>query len=62
MATLVDSVVARLADRAVDADVNVFVDHGGGVIFADEWPIAEALFNVLANAIQATAGGCPGVC
>ncbi len=57
VATLVDSVVARLAERAADADVNVFVDHGGGVIFADEWPIAEALFTVLANAIQATAGG-----
>jgi signal transduction histidine kinase len=55
--SLVSSVVARFADRAENAGVRLAVDCGGGVVFADEHGLTEALFNLIANALDATPSG-----
>jgi signal transduction histidine kinase len=54
---LVRSVVERLEPRAAEAGVEVSVSCGGGAIEADEVAVGEALFNIVANAIEATPRG-----
>jgi len=54
---LVKSVTERLEARAVEAGVQIHVDCGGGAIQAEEAGLGEALFNLVANAIEATPRG-----
>ena len=54
---LVRDVAARLADRAEHADVHLATECGGGRIVGDESDLKEALFNVVANAVEATPPG-----
>jgi signal transduction histidine kinase len=55
--TLVSGVIARLADRAESAGVTLVIDCDGGVMFGDEGALAEALFNLISNAIEASRTG-----
>ena len=57
VATLVEKTTADVADRAADARVEVFAQCGGGHLVCDEGALREALFNLLANAIEASPGG-----
>jgi signal transduction histidine kinase len=54
---LVKSVIERLEVRADEAGVRLYVDCGGGAIQAEEVALSEALFNLVANAIEATPRG-----
>jgi len=54
---LVKSVTERLEARAEEAGVQLNVDCGGGAIQAEEAALGEALFNLVANAIEATPRG-----
>lgn len=59
VATLLEQAADRIADRAATANVEVFVRCGGGELLCDERLLVEALFNLLAGAIDATPrGGC----
>jgi signal transduction histidine kinase len=57
----VDEVVARvherLRDRADAAGVTLIVDAGGGTVLGDALALDEMLFNLSANAIEATPAG-----
>lgn len=59
VASLVETVTEQLADRAETAGVELFVQCGGGTLLGEERALREALFNLVANAIEATgqAGG-----
>jgi signal transduction histidine kinase len=54
---LVKSVAERLEARAEEAGVKLSIDCGGGAIQAEEAGLSEAIFNLLANAIEATPRG-----
>ena len=54
---LVRSVTERLEARAEEAGVRLSVDCGGGEIQGEEAGLSEALFNLAANAIEATPRG-----
>jgi signal transduction histidine kinase len=54
---LVKSVAGGLDARAEAAGVKLNVDCGGGSILAEEGALSEALFNLVANAIEATPQG-----
>ena len=54
---LVKSVTSRLEARAAEAGVKLNVDCGGGAIQAEGAALGEALFNLVANAIEATPRG-----
>ena len=54
---LVLAVTERLQPRAEEAGVHLTVDCGGGAIRADKADLGEALFNLAANAIEATPRG-----
>jgi signal transduction histidine kinase len=54
---LVHAVTERLQPRAEEAGVSLTVDCGGGSICADKADLGEALFNLAANAIEATPPG-----
>jgi signal transduction histidine kinase len=54
---LVKSVAERLEARAEEAGVKLSIDCGGGAIQAEEAGLGEALFNLVANAIEATPRG-----
>ena len=54
---LVKSVAERLEARAEEAGVKLRVDCGGGDIQGEESGLSEALFNLVANAIEATPRG-----
>jgi signal transduction histidine kinase len=54
---LVKSVAERLGVRAEEAGVKLSVDCGGGEIQGEEAGLSEALFNLVANAIEATPRG-----
>ena len=57
----VDELVARarerLRDRAEAARVTLIVDPGGGTVLGDAPALDEMLFNLIANAIEATPAG-----
>jgi two-component system, NtrC family, sensor histidine kinase HydH len=55
--SLVDAVVARAADQAEHARVELFVQCAGGEIEGDSDALGEALLNLVANAIAATPEG-----
>jgi signal transduction histidine kinase len=54
---LVKSVAERLEARAEEAGVKLNIDCGGGAIHGEEAGLSEALFNLIANAIEATPQG-----
>src|SRR5262245_8697064 len=55
---IVDAVVARVEDRAEAGGVELFVQRGPGGVHGDAGALAEALGNVVLNAIEeAPAGG-----
>jgi signal transduction histidine kinase len=54
---LVKAVAERLEARAQEAGVKLSVDCGGGAIRGQETGLSEALFNLVANAIEATPRG-----
>ncbi len=54
---LIDEVVDRLVDRAASAGVELFVQCGGGMVRGERIALGEALFNLLANAIEGTPRG-----
>jgi signal transduction histidine kinase len=54
---LVKSVAERLEARAEEAGVKLTIDCGGGAIQGQEAGLGEALFNLVANAIEATPRG-----
>ncbi len=54
---LVRSVSERLTDLAARAGVELLVECDGGEIICDEVALGEALFNLIANAIDATPAG-----
>jgi two-component system, NtrC family, sensor histidine kinase HydH len=54
---LVRSAAERLEARADEAEVHLEIDCGGGTIHADRASLGEALFNLMANAIEATPPG-----
>ena len=54
---IIRSVVDRIEARAQDAGVHLAVDCAGGEILADASALSEALFNLVANAIEATPRG-----
>lgn len=54
---LVDRVHDRLRDRAEAACVTLIVDPGGGTVLGDASALVEMLFNLVANAIEATPPG-----
>lgn len=54
---LFDSVCERLRDRAEAAQVRLLVDCTGGHLRAIEGELREALFNLIANAVEATPAG-----
>lgn len=54
---LVSSVTGRLKARMEEAEIQLTVDCGGGAIKAEEASLSEALFNLMANAIEATPRG-----
>ncbi|MBX3200287.1 MAG: HAMP domain-containing histidine kinase [Labilithrix sp.] len=51
---LFDAVCESLRDRAEAARVSLVVDCGGGRLSAFEGELREALFNLIANAVEAT--------
>lgn len=57
----VDELVGRLRDRLRDraevAQVMLSIDCGGGAVFGDPVALDEMLFNLVANAIEATPAG-----
>jgi two-component system sensor histidine kinase VicK len=55
--TLVRAVTDRLRARAADAGVVLAVSCDGGSILADRAALDEALFNLVANAVEATPCG-----
>jgi len=55
--TLVASVARRLKLRAAEAGVELSVFCGGGSVMGDAVGLGEALFNIVANAIEATPRG-----
>lgn len=55
--SLVDAVTEKIADRAENAGVELFVQCGGGQLVGSEDALHEALLNLLANAIEATPCG-----
>jgi signal transduction histidine kinase len=57
VAEFLESVVGPLRARAEVADVHLTIDCGGGTIQADERALGEAIFNLVANAIEATPRG-----
>ena len=57
VATLVHEVMEALIDRAEQARVHLSTECDGGVLVGDEVSLKEALFNVVANAIEATPSG-----
>ena len=59
VASLVRDVIGGLTDRAEQSRVHLAADCAGGRLVGDEESLKEALFNLVANAIEATpAGGC----
>jgi signal transduction histidine kinase len=55
--TLFRNVCEMLRDRAEAAGVSLLVECAGGRLQADEAEVTEALFNLIANAIEATPAG-----
>ncbi|MGZ3418032.1 MAG: sensor histidine kinase [Polyangiales bacterium] len=55
--TLFQNVCELLRDRAEAAGVTLLVDCAGGRLQADAAELGEALFNLIANAIEATPAG-----
>jgi signal transduction histidine kinase len=55
--SIVEQATERVADRAAAANVDLFVQCGGGELFCDEGGLAEAVSNLLYNAIDATRPG-----
>jgi signal transduction histidine kinase len=54
---LLQEVVGRVCDRAARAGVDVVVKCGGGVIAGNDRELAEALVNLVSNAIDASPSG-----
>ena len=57
VASLARDVTARLTDRAEHSQVRVSTRCAGGQLAGDEPKLKEALFNLVANAIEATPAG-----
>ena len=57
VATIVERATDRIAELAVIANVEVFARCGGGELLCDERLLVEAVFNLLASAIEATPRG-----
>jgi signal transduction histidine kinase len=57
VATILERAADRIAELAATANVEVFVRCGGGELLCDERLLVEALFNLLAGAIDATPRG-----
>jgi signal transduction histidine kinase len=55
--SLFGNICDLLRDRAEAAGVSLLVECAGGTVEADEAEITEALFNLIANAIEATPAG-----
>jgi signal transduction histidine kinase len=55
--TVVDSVLARMTDRAEGAGVALSVHCEGGALVCNGVALTEALFNIVANAVDATPRG-----
>lgn len=55
--SLATSVADRLADRAEASGVKLVIECDGGAVDGDEDSLKELLFNLLANAIEATPEG-----
>lgn len=55
--SIVDEVMDRLVDRAALAGVELVVRCEGGTVRGQRLELGEALFNLLANAIEATPAG-----
>lgn len=55
--TIVHETIERVADRAAEASVELFVQCGGGDLSCDAVALREALFNLVANAIEASPPG-----
>jgi signal transduction histidine kinase len=54
---IVEGATERVVDRAAAAHVELFVQCGGGELLCDERALGEAVFNLLSNAVDASAGG-----
>lgn len=54
---LIERLRERLRDRAEAAQVTLILDCGGGVLSGDPLALDEMLFNLVANAIEATPAG-----
>lgn len=57
VASLVNEVLSRVAHRAEAVGVELFTARGTGSLVGDQDALAEALFNLVANAIDATPSG-----
>jgi signal transduction histidine kinase len=57
VATIVGRATDRIAELAANAKVEVFVRCGGGELVCDDRLLVEAVFNLLAGAIDATPAG-----
>jgi signal transduction histidine kinase len=55
---LLVTVCQALCDRAAAANVQIVVDCRGGFLMGDGAKLHQALFNVIANAVEATPSGC----
>jgi two-component system, NtrC family, sensor histidine kinase HydH len=54
---VIDAVIERVADRGSEAGVTLVADCGQGGVFCDPASMIEALQNLVANAIEASAFG-----
>jgi signal transduction histidine kinase len=55
--SIVEQATDRVADRAAAAHVELFVQCGGGELLCEEEGLAEAMSNLLSNAIDASLPG-----
>jgi signal transduction histidine kinase len=55
--SIVEQATQRVADRAAAAQVELFVQCGGGELLCNEDGLAEAVANLLSNAIDASRAG-----